>query len=150
MAVDLLGGERTFADAGDVRLGDADDGADARGSDAGAGDGAASRGRRTGDEGIGSVVDIEQRALRTLEHDLLAVVDGVVQHDGGVGDEGRDLLGQPGVLLVHGLGVERLGAEERVGDGVLLVAGVLDVGAQQRAELSRSTTRRPLRWILSS
>ena len=37
-----------------------------------------------------------------------------------------------GVLLVHLLGVEGLGAEEGVGDGVLLVAGVLDVGAEQR------------------
>ena len=31
-----------------------------------------------------------------------------------------------------GLGVEGLGAEERVGDGVLLVAGVLDVRAEER------------------
>ena len=37
-----------------------------------------------------------------------------------------------GVLLVHLLGVEGLGAEERVGDGVLLVAGVVDVRAQER------------------
>ena len=58
--------------------------------------------------------------------------EGLVEHDGGVGDEGRDLLGGAGVLLVHLLGVERLGAEERVGDGVLLVAGVLDVRAQER------------------
>ena len=51
---------------------------------------------------------------------------------GGVGDEGSDLLGGAGVVLVHLLGVERLGAEEGVGDGVLLVAGVVDVRAQQR------------------
>ena len=37
-----------------------------------------------------------------------------------------------GVVLVHLLGVEGLGAEERVGDGVLLVAGVVDVRAQER------------------
>ena len=59
-------------------------------------------------------------------------VEGVVEHVGGVGDEGRDLLGGADVVLVHLLGVERLGAEEGVGDGVLLVAGVVDVRAQQR------------------
>ena len=32
-----------------------------------------------GDKGIGSVVDVEQRALRAFEHDLFAVFDGLVE-----------------------------------------------------------------------
>ena len=78
------------------------------------------------------MVDVEQRALRPFEHDLFAVVDGLVQQDGGIRHERRNLLGGARVLLVHGLGIERLGAEQRVRDGVLLVAGVLDMRAQQR------------------
>ena len=78
------------------------------------------------------MVDVEQGALGAFEHDLFAVVDGLVEQHGSVGDEGGELLGGAGVLLVHLLGVERLGAEEGVGDGVLLVAGVVDVSAEER------------------
>ena len=50
LAVGDFGGEWAFTDAGDVGLGDADDGADARGADAGAGDGAAGGAVGAGDE----------------------------------------------------------------------------------------------------
>ena len=78
------------------------------------------------------MVDVEECALGAFEHDVLAGVERVVEHVGGVGDEGRDLLGGADVVLVHLLGVEGLCAEEGVGDGVLLVAGVVDVGAEER------------------
>ncbi len=127
-----LGGEGSFADAGDIGLGDADDGTDRGGADSGAGDGSASGRRGAGDEGIGSVVDVEEGSLGALEHDLVAVLEGFIEHDGGIGDEGGDLLSGAGVVLVRLFGVEGLGAEQGVSDGVLLVAGVLDVSAEQR------------------
>ena len=47
----------------------------------------AARGRvGGGDEGIRAVVDVEQRALAALEEDDLALVDGVVEDQRGVGD----------------------------------------------------------------
>ena len=86
-----------------------------------------------GDEGIGAVVDVEQRALRAFEHDLLAVARCASLSRTAVSvTKGAICSASAGVLLVHLLGVERLGAEERVRDGVLLVAGVVDVRAQQR------------------
>ena len=47
-------------------------------------------------------------------------------------------------------GVERIGSEQRVGDGVLLRAGGLNVRLEQSEDCSRSTILRPLRAILSS
>ena len=145
-----LGGEGAFADAGDVGLCDADHGADLCGADTGSGYGAAGGGGGRGDEGVGAVVDIEQGTLGALKHHLLAVADGLVEEDGRVGDKGGKLLGGAGVVLVHLLGIEGLGAEEGVGDGVLFVAGVVDVGAEQMRveEVHHSESR--LRCILSS
>ena len=126
-----LGREGALADARDVGLGDPDDGVDAGRPDAGAGNRAAGCRGRARNEWVRPVVDIEQRALGAFEHHVFARVDGPVQQHRGIGDEGGDLVGEPGVILVHGARVERLGAEERVRDGVLLVAGVVDVGAKQ-------------------
>ena len=56
----------------------------------------------------------------------------VVEHAAGVGDEGAHLFGRGGVLVVHFGGVQRIGAEQRVGDGVLFRAGGLDVRLEQR------------------
>ena len=50
----------------------------------------------------------------------------------GIGDKGPHLLGRRGVLLIHLCGVERVGAEQRMGDGILLRAGGLNVRLQQR------------------
>ena len=75
------------------------------------------------------MVDIEESALSAFEHDILALVEGVVEHVGSVGNEGSDLLGSADVILVHLLGIERLGTEEGMGDRVLLVAGIVDVRA---------------------
>ncbi len=61
----------------------------------------------------------------------LTIGDGVVQQQRGVGDEGRDAIGDLRVVGVHLVGVERLAVEERMRDGVLLAAGVLDVLLQQ-------------------
>ena len=67
-----LGRERAGADAGRVRLRDAPDLVDVLRADAGAGAGAAGHEVRAGDERIGAVVDVEQRALRALEDDRAA------------------------------------------------------------------------------
>ena len=69
--VEQLGRERAGADAGRVGLEDADHPVDLRRADAGA-RARAARGRvGRGDERIGAVVDVEQRALAALEQTTL-------------------------------------------------------------------------------
>src|SRR6202012_4520234 len=58
-------------------------------------------------------------------------LENVVQKARGVSDEGANLLGGGGVLLVHFFRVQRIGSEESASDGVLLRAGRFDVGLQQ-------------------
>ena len=77
------------------------------------------------------MVDIQQRSLRPFEHHLLARANGLVQQYRGIGDERRYLLRRSRILLVDCLRVQGLGAKQCLRDGVLLVAGVVDVGAQQ-------------------
>ena len=93
------------------------------------------RRRRRRHKRIGAVVDVEHRALRALEHHAAAVAQDAVEQTAGVGDKGADLLGRGGVFVVHLCGIERtgsdLGAEQGVGDLVLLLAGGLDVGLEQ-------------------
>ena len=55
----------------------------------------------------------------------------LIQQQGGVGDEGSHAIGNGRVVGEHLVGIERLTVEERVRDGVLLAAGVLDVLLQQ-------------------
>ena len=108
-----------------------DDRADGRRAHAGSGGRAARRGRRGGDKRVGSVVDVQHGPLRALEHHAAALGDDLVQQAAGVGDKGADLLGGGGVFVVHLRRVQRIGAEERVNDGVLLGAGGLNVRLQQ-------------------
>src|SRR5262249_15768386 len=59
----LLGGERTFADAGRIGLADAEHVADGAGTEAATDGRLRGHGVRGGHERVGAVVDIEQRAL---------------------------------------------------------------------------------------
>src|SRR5699024_8560819 len=88
-----LGGEGPLADAGGVGLDDADDAVDAGGAHAAAGAGAAGGGGGGGEEGVGAVVDVEHRGLAGLEDDRAALVEGLVEHEGGVGDHRAQPLG---------------------------------------------------------
>ena len=79
-----LGRERTAADAGRVALRDSQDGVDRGRADAQAGARAARRRRRRRHERIRAVVDVQQHALRALEHDVVAAHDRVVHQLRGV------------------------------------------------------------------
>ena len=125
-----LGRERPFAHARHIGLGHADHGADARRPHAGAGDGATRRGGGRSDKRIGPVVDVQQRALRALEHHALAFADRLIQQRGRVGHIGSHLLRRGRVLVINLRRVERVGAEKRMGDRILLPAGVLDMRFQ--------------------
>ena len=96
-AVEQLGRERPGADAGRVRLGDADDPVDVARPDAGAGAGAAGHRVRRGHERIGAVVEVEEGGLGAFEQDVLAGLERLVHEPDGVGDVGR----QPGRELVE-------------------------------------------------
>ena len=97
----VLGRERPFADARGVGLHHADDAIHAMRRHARAGAGAAGGGVRRGDERIRAVIDVEERALRAFEEDLLPGLQRLVQIDDGVGDERRELLGRRRVFGVH-------------------------------------------------
>src|SRR6202034_2216122 len=71
-------------------------------------------------------------SLRALEHNASAVGNDVVEHAARVCDEGTNLFGCGRVFVVHLCGIERIGAEERVGDCVLFCAGGFNVGFKQR------------------
>ena len=90
--VEQLGRERPGADAGGVGLDDADHPADPGGADAGAGADAAGGRVAGGDERVGAVVDVEHRGLGALEEHRLVLVERVVDHPRGVGDERLDLV----------------------------------------------------------
>ena len=68
-----LGREGPGADARRVGLDDAEHVVDLERADAAAGAGAAGDGVARGDEGVGAVVEVEQRALGALEDDVLAL-----------------------------------------------------------------------------
>src|SRR3546814_13814843 len=59
-----FGGEGAAADARRIGLGDAEHEADRRGAEAGAGRRGAADRVRTGDDGIGAMIDVEKYALR--------------------------------------------------------------------------------------
>lgn len=77
------------------------------------------------------MVDVEERALRALKHDAATFMEDAVEEACGVADVGADLLGGGGVLVEDLIGVERVGVEESVGNGVLLLAGGEDVGFEE-------------------
>ena len=101
--VEQLGGKRPGADAGGVGLDDAQHVIEVARADAAAAGRAAGRGVGRGHVGIGAVIDIEQRALGALEHDVPAFRTQGVQQAGNVGDHGGDLL-----ALGQGLVEDRL------------------------------------------
>src|SRR5690606_20171873 len=76
--VEQLGRERAGTDAGGVGLGDAEDVVQEQRAETGAGGGAASSGVGAGDVRVGAVVDVQQRALGAVEHDVLAGATQVV------------------------------------------------------------------------
>jgi hypothetical protein len=125
-----LARKRPGADARDVGLRHADNGVDPRGADADPGRGRAGYGVRRGDEGIRAVVEVEQRALGSLEQDALARGEGLVDEERGVRDERPQ---PPRVALVAGGDVlegERLVVVHALQPDVLLGEGGLDLLAQ--------------------
>ena len=55
-----------------------------------------------------------------------------MEHPAGVGDKRAHLFGRCRIFLVHLFRIQRIGAKQGVGDGVLLAASRLDVLAKQR------------------
>ena len=91
--VEQFRGERTRADAGGVGLQNAEHRGDLVRSDTRPDSGAASRRIRRRHVGIRAVVDVEQRALRTLEQHRLATFERLVQQELRVGDAMLEALG---------------------------------------------------------
>ena len=92
-----LGRERAAADAGRVRLGDAEHVAQRARAQAGAGGGRARDRVRRGHERVGAVVDVEHRSLRALEENALAGTAHPVQRLPDDIGEGQNPRAQPSI-----------------------------------------------------
>ncbi len=77
------------------------------------------------------MIDVQHGALGAFKHHALALADGVVQQLCVSVTKGRTALRRLGVLIVHLDWVERVGSEKRVGNRVLLVAGLFNVRFEQ-------------------
>lgn len=78
------------------------------------------------------MVDVEQRALAALEEDDLALVDGIVQDQGRVGDERLDLLRVLEHVLDDLAGLDGPAVEDLGQELVLLLQGRLHLLHQDR------------------
>jgi hypothetical protein len=103
-----LGRKRSAADPRAIGLVDRDHPLNLRRGNACALAGARCGRRRRGDIGIGSVVDIEQGALRALDHDLLAGIECVLDKCFSWLDVGREALAELAVLLNYSVWLERV------------------------------------------
>ena len=130
VGVEQLGRERPLADPGRVGLEDRDDAVDPGRRDAGAGAGTARGrvGRR--DERVGAVVDVEQGGLAGLEQHGLALVEGLLEHQGGVGDHRTQPLGVPEQLVHHLVDLDGATVVDLGEDLVLVGQRGLDLLAQ--------------------
>jgi len=94
--VELFGGEGAGADAGGVGLDDADDMSDAGGVQGETLNGTAEAGGRGGDEGVGSVVEVEHERVGTLDQSvggvLVLLEEGKLVDDVGLQDLAEFLL----------------------------------------------------------
>jgi hypothetical protein len=92
-----------------VRYGlrDADDRLDPRRADAAAGAGTARDRIGRGHEGIGAVVEVEQRSLRALEQHAPTRIEGLVEQERRVGDVRRQAVGEAQEVAQDDAAVER-------------------------------------------
>ena len=127
VVVEQLGREGPRPDAGGVRLDDGDDPVDAGRRDARPGAGTA--GRRVGrrDEGIGAVVDVEQRRLAALEQHRLAGVQRLAEDEHRVGDHRPQPLRVGQELLDHLVDRDRAAVVDLHEQVVLQLEGALDL-----------------------
>src|SRR5690554_2603003 len=106
--VEQLGGESTGADTGGVGLGDTQHVIQVQRADTGTGGGTAGGSVGAGDVGIGTVVDVQQRALGTLEHDIGTLAAQLVQTGSHVDYQGLQPVGKGQRLFQGLLEVDRL------------------------------------------
>ena len=132
IVVEQLGREGAGSDAGRVGLEDADDPGDAGRPDAAAGACAASGGVARGDERVGAVVDVEQRALAALEEHDLVLVESLVQHERSVGDVGLKDVGECKKRINDLVDLERAAVVDLDEHLVLARERTLDLLAQDR------------------
>ena len=128
-----LGGERAAAHPRGVGLGHAEDAADVFRSNTQAGCHPTHDAVRGSDEGIGSVIDVEHRSLRPLEHHSLALADLLVDPHRAVGDSIRQHLPEANGVVVDRLRIERLLSVDGLQHRILFRAREFDLLAQHRA-----------------
>ena len=119
------------AHTGGVSLQDPEDGRDAARADARPDGGAA--GGRVGRRHVrvGAVVDVEQRALRTLQQDRLAALECLVQQQPRIGDAVLEALSRPSTSSVTAAGSSALRFVDLGEDLVLDLQCGLDLLAEQ-------------------
>src|SRR5699024_7762282 len=103
----------------------------ARGADARTGRRSPGGGRGGGHERVGAVVHVQHRGLAGFEHQGLALVQRVVQGQGGVGDHRPDAVGIGEELIGDLVDVGGPPVVDLQQDLVLQVEGAFDLVAQQ-------------------
>ena len=111
--IEQLGRERTLAHTGGVGLEDTHDLVDGSRADTGTDAAAACYRMRRGNIRIGAHVEVEQRALCTLEQHFLAGLDGVIGHNGGVAHHRTQTVCVNLVLCDNSVRVDRLRRKRR-------------------------------------
>jgi hypothetical protein len=109
---EVFSGEGPGTHAGAICLGDTDDLGDVTWADAGTCARTTRHRVRRRDVGVRALVQVQEGGLRAFEQDLLVGVKGVVDEADGVGDIGRDPVGDlAGIQRHDGIDIERIGTK---------------------------------------
>src|SRR5690606_18292843 len=131
--IEQLGGERTGADTGGVGLGDTQHVIQIQRADTGTGGGPPGGSVGAGDVGIGTVVDVQQCALGTLEHDVGTLTAQLVQTRGHIGDQGLQPVGKVQCLFQGLLEVDRLNLVIILQHEVMVIQNFAELGSKALA-----------------
>ena len=123
-------GERTGANARDIGLLNAEHAIDGRRANARTSSSATSAARRARDERIGAVIDVEQRALRALEQNMLALAQRIVKQLSGFGHMRTNDFGEGQVGIANLVDGERTLAVHLLENGIFHLKGSLDLHAE--------------------
>ena len=143
-------GNGPCADPGRIGLADAEHVADRARAQAGAGRRLRRHGVGRGDVRIGAVVDVEQRALRALEQDALALAALLVEQRPDRVHEGQHLRRDRGKLVVDRAAPSISSQPEAAAQRVVVRQQALDLARAASSRSARSIRRIARRPTLSS
>ena len=109
---DLFRWERARPDAARVGLEDTQDPGDSGRANSRPGARPSRGGAGGGDEGIGAMVQVQQRSLGTLEKKILSLIETAMEEVDGVGDEGFQRLAEGKIFFLGAVGISFRGSSD--------------------------------------